>query len=217
MREAGYAIADTNGYAWLRSMMLVVRGVLEALRSKPETARQPLHRALLAARAVGDPRHITLTLSYLGLVALGLGQYDEAERICRESLAIAQEHQDRYQMSQSLQSLGRVAVARGAHAKGEALLHDGLAIAREMGDRWLEAEALGSLAQLAAVTRDEASARAQQWAAVRSAAAAPSADCTGPTRRTGRDRARGAAGCRPRSAGLCVAAPPQLPCHARAR
>jgi tetratricopeptide (TPR) repeat protein len=171
--DEGYTIAEVHGYAWLRSMLLVLRGVLEALRSDPETARQHLHRALIAARGVGDPRHVSLTLSYLGLAALSLGQYTEVERVCREALAIAQEHQDRFQTCQALQSLGRVAVARGAYADGEALLDEGLAIAREINDRWLEAQALGFLAQLAIATGNHAEARTLQLAAVQAAAAAP--------------------------------------------
>jgi tetratricopeptide (TPR) repeat protein len=171
--EEALALAQAVDNAWARSVALVVRGVLETLRSDAATARQHLNRALAVARAVGDPRHVTLTLNYFGVTALNLGQLDEAERACREALTIAAEHQDRFQMSLSLQSLGRVALLRGDHAESEWLLHESLSIARDISDRWLEAQALGRLGMLASARGNRVRARQFHRAAVATAAAAP--------------------------------------------
>jgi predicted ATPase/DNA-binding XRE family transcriptional regulator/Tfp pilus assembly protein PilF len=171
--DEALALAQAVDNAWARSVALVVRGVLETLRSDAATARQHLNRALAVARAVGDPRHVTLTLNYFGVTALNLGQLDEAERACREALTIAAEHQDRFQMSLSLQSLGRVALLRGDHAESEWLLHESLSIARDISDRWLEAQALGRLGMLASARGNRVRARQFHRAAVATAAAAP--------------------------------------------
>jgi predicted ATPase/DNA-binding XRE family transcriptional regulator len=173
MLDEAEALCAAGGYTWVLSVARVVRGVLETLRSDPETARGYLRDALVTARSVGDPRHISLTLNYLGLAALSLGQTDEAERVCHEALPIAQQHQDRFQTSLALQSLGRVALARGEHTEAEALMDEGLAIAREMGDHWLEAQARGYLGQLALAQGDAASARVHRRAAMKAAAGAP--------------------------------------------
>jgi tetratricopeptide (TPR) repeat protein len=173
MLDEAEVISERSRYTWVLSVARVVRGVLETLRSDPETARRHLHAALVTARAVGDPRHVSLTLNYLGLTALSLGQHDEAERVCQECLAIAQPHQDRYQTSLALQSLGRVAIARGRHEEAEALIDESLAIAREMGDHWLEAQALGYLGQLAMARGDGARARVHRRSALRVASTVP--------------------------------------------
>jgi predicted ATPase/DNA-binding XRE family transcriptional regulator len=167
------AICEEGGYIWLLSVARVVRGVLETLRSDPETARRFLHAALATAREVGDPRHVSLTLNYLALAALSLGQADEAERVCAEALAIAQAHADRFQTSLALQSLGRVALARGGYEEAEALIDEGRAIAREIGDHWLEAQALGYLGQLAMARGDAAAARAHHRSALQEASSVP--------------------------------------------
>jgi predicted ATPase len=171
--DEALTLAGQIDHAWARSVALVVRGVLETLRSDAITARQYLHEGLTVARAVGDPRHVSLTLNYFGLTALNLGQLDEAERACRECLALAAAHQDRFQMSLALQTLGRVALLRGDYTASEWLLNESLSIAREIGDRWLEAQALGRMGALAAASGNRARARQQHRAAVAAAAAAP--------------------------------------------
>ena len=173
MLEESVALSLEDGYTWILGVDKVVRGMLETLRSDPETARSYLHDALVTARAIGDPRLISLALNYLGLAALSLGQTGEAERVCQEALPIAQQHQDNYQASLALQSLGRVALARGAYPEAEALINHGLAIAREMSDSWLEAQALGYLGQLAGTRGDLANARAHRRAALSAAGSAP--------------------------------------------
>jgi predicted ATPase/transcriptional regulator with XRE-family HTH domain len=171
--DEAVALAEQSDDAWSRSVALVVRGVLETLRSDAATARQALHTALATARSVGDPRHVSLTLNYFGVTALNLGQLDEAERACRECLVLAAEHRDRFQMSLALQTLGRIALLRGDHAASDWLLNESLSIAREIGDRWLEAQALGQLGRLADMQGNRARARQRHRSAVAAAAAAP--------------------------------------------
>jgi predicted ATPase len=165
--------ATAIGNRWSLSVALVVRGILEVLRSDATTARRHLHTALLAARDSGDPRHISLALNYFGLAALSLGQLDQAERACRECMTIAAGNQDRYQIGLVLQSLGRVALARNDYAESEWLFNEALATARAIGDRWLEAQALGCLGALAVALGNYPRARERHRAAVAAAAGAP--------------------------------------------
>lgn len=166
-------LAEHAGDLWARSVALVVRAVLETLRSEPATARHYLHEALGTARQVGDPRHVALTLNYYGVTALNLGQLDEAERVCREAMALATEQLDRFQMSLALQTLGRVALLRGDYTESEWLLNESLAVARDIRDRWLEAQALGRLGTLANARGNRLRARQFHRGALTAAAAAP--------------------------------------------
>jgi predicted ATPase/DNA-binding XRE family transcriptional regulator len=173
--EEARAIAVARGDQWNLAMTLVIRGVMEALRSEAPRARAALAEALAVARAVGDPRPISMALVYLGLAALALGEAGEAGRAAREAYLLAAEHEDRFLMSLALQTLGRVATLTGERAEAGWLLDESLAIARAMGDRWLEAQALGCLADLAAARGDLAAARSGRRAALAVAAAAPQA------------------------------------------
>jgi predicted ATPase/DNA-binding XRE family transcriptional regulator len=171
--DEGRAIAEASDDQWNLAMTLVVRGVMEALRSEPAVARGHLAAALAVARGVGDPRPIAQALTYLALVALALGGPLEAAPFAREAYLLAATHQDRFQISLALQALGRVALARGEHGECRWLLDEALATAREIGDRWLEAQALGCLAALDAERGDLGAARAGRRAALAVAAAAP--------------------------------------------
>lgn len=166
-------LALANSDRWGHSVALVVRGTLEVLRSDARTAQSHMHAALVAARACGDPRHITHALSYLSITALSLGQIDGAESYCREGLTLAAEHQDRFQMGLMLQLLGQVALARGDLAECAWLLDEGLALARAIDDRWLEAQALGLQGALAQQQGDEQRARKRLYEAVAAATAVP--------------------------------------------
>jgi predicted ATPase/DNA-binding XRE family transcriptional regulator len=173
--EEARGIAVARDDQWNLAMTLVIRGVMEALRSEASPARLALAEALAVARSVGDPRPVSMALVYLGLTALALGDAGEAERAAREAHLLAAEHQDRFQTSLALQALGRVAALRGEQAEAGWLLDESLTIARAMGDRWLEAQALGCLADLAAARDDLAAARRGRGAALSVAAAAPQA------------------------------------------
>jgi tetratricopeptide (TPR) repeat protein len=166
-------IAVSTGDTWNLAMTLVIRGVMEVLRSEPMMARQHLMEALEVARAVGDPRPVSMALTYLGLIALTLGEATNAERFAREAHVLAAEHEDRFQMSLSLQVLGRIAIARSEPVEADWLLSESLGIAREIGDRWLEAQALGCQGELAARQGDYDRARARRRSALATAAAAP--------------------------------------------
>ncbi|HMQ31119.1 MAG TPA: helix-turn-helix domain-containing protein [Chloroflexaceae bacterium] len=171
--DEGRAIAESRDDRWNLAMTLVIRGVMEALRSEPAVARGHLAAALAVARGVGDPRPVAQALTYLALVALALGEPQAAAPFAREAYLLAAAHQDRFQTSLALQALGRVALARGEHGECRWLFDEALAIAREIGDRWLEAQALGCLAALAAERGDLGVARAGRRAALSVAAAAP--------------------------------------------
>ncbi len=167
------ALARAHREPWILSVTLVVRGVMEALRSDDTTARQHLAAALHHARTIGDPRHVSLTQIYLGVVALRLGQLEEAEQASRECLTIAMETQDRFQISLALQTLGQVALARSDTEASRWLFDEALTVAREIGDRWLEAQTLGAMAALQQHLGDAAAARGHHVAAVEAADGAP--------------------------------------------
>lgn len=171
--DEGRAIAEASDDQWNLAMTLVIRGVMEALRSEPAVARGHLAAALAVARRVGDPRPIAQALTYLAQVALALGAPQEAAPFAREAYLLAAAHQDRFQASLALQALGRVALARGEHDECRWLLEEALASAREIGDRWLEAQTIGCLAALDAERGNLESARAGRRAALAMAAAAP--------------------------------------------
>ena len=85
-------------------------------------------------------------LSAVGNLALDQGDYDEAERLTRESLALFRELDDARRSANLQSNLALLALARGQYADAEPLLVECATLARSLGDVRLLAVNLGNLA-----------------------------------------------------------------------
>lgn len=71
--DEGRSIASARADGWNLAMTLVIRGMLEVLRSAVATARVHLDEALTAARAIGDPADLPIILTYGASMTLASG------------------------------------------------------------------------------------------------------------------------------------------------
>jgi predicted ATPase/DNA-binding winged helix-turn-helix (wHTH) protein len=85
-------------------------------------------------------------LSAVGNLAMSQGDYDEAERLFRESLALYRELDDARRSASVQTNLALLAVARGQYADAEPLLVECATLARNLDDGHLLAVNLGNLA-----------------------------------------------------------------------
>ena len=111
-------------------------------------------------RASGDTSGVLSSLINLGSVALYDGDYDRAETMLDESLALSREGGYREGVGWALNQLGVVAYRRGDLERAERLLRESLAVHKDLGDMWRVASVLEALAETAgARKRFELSAR----------------------------------------------------------
>jgi predicted ATPase len=85
-------------------------------------------------------------LNAVGNLALSQGDYDEAERLFQESLALFRELDDSRRSANAQSNLAVLALARGQYADAEALLAECTALARSLGAVHPLAVNLGNLA-----------------------------------------------------------------------
>jgi ATP/maltotriose-dependent transcriptional regulator MalT len=103
---------------------------------------------------------ILSSLINLGSVALYEGDYDRAEAMLDESLALSREGGYREGVGWALNQLGVVAYRRGDLQRSERLLEESLAVHKDLGDMGRVASVLEALAETAgALKRFELSAR----------------------------------------------------------
>ncbi len=98
----------SEGWHWLERVLDESRGVRSAVRAK----------ALVGA----------------GRIASFQGDFDQAEALCREGLALYRELEDRQGSAAALLICGYAAMMRSKYAEARSLLEEALALFREVGD-----------------------------------------------------------------------------------
>jgi predicted ATPase len=111
-------------------------------------ARRWLHAAL-AQREGAPPAHVAGALLGAGLLARIQGDFDEAEDLMKESIAVAQGAGLRLLEARAVGSLGNIALARRDVRRGAELLAQTEALLRELGDERRLAIAMANRAYLA--------------------------------------------------------------------
>jgi predicted ATPase/DNA-binding CsgD family transcriptional regulator len=106
-----------------------------------------LERALGGSKEVAVPVRAKALWSAGNLTSLG-GDFDRAEDLCKESLALFQEIGDRAGMGQASFYLGIIAFLKSHLAAARTLFEEGLALSREVGDKTYMGWALHKLAEV---------------------------------------------------------------------
>lgn len=88
-------------------------------------------------------------LNAAGTLAWFLGDYNRAEVLFEENLALCRKLRDRKGIAYSLGGLGRAAMGKRNYAAARSLTEESLVILREIGDKWGSAYALEILARVA--------------------------------------------------------------------
>ena len=118
------------------------------LRGHITEGRKQLETALAVDGATAAAARAT-ALDGAGVLAETQGDYDRAEALHREALALSRERDDKTGIARALGNLGVVAFDRGDDDQATALLEESLALAREIGDQFLVATALNDLGAVA--------------------------------------------------------------------
>jgi predicted ATPase/class 3 adenylate cyclase len=111
-------------------------------------ARRWLHAAL-AQREGAPPAHVAGALLGAGLLARIQGDFDEAEQLIKESIAVARHAGLRLLEARAVGSLANIALARRDVRRGAELLAQTEALLRELGDERRLAIAMANRAYLA--------------------------------------------------------------------
>jgi predicted ATPase/class 3 adenylate cyclase len=123
------------------------------LRGHVSEGRKQIEAALAVGGAAAAAERAA-ALDGAGVLAETQGDYDRAEALHRESLALSRERGDQTGTARALGNLGVVAFDRGDDDQAAALLEESLALAREVGDQLLVATALNDLGIVAHKRRD---------------------------------------------------------------
>jgi predicted ATPase/class 3 adenylate cyclase len=107
------------------------------------------------ARAGGDPGMLATAVGNLGISRESLGEYEQAEQLLGESLAVFREIGNEPGIAARLHNLGNVACARGDFERATALLEESLAIRRRIGGAYSTALAIAGLGLAALYQGDD--------------------------------------------------------------
>jgi len=131
----GLRMAPEHFLSWVRRIHISMREARELLSR--------LLDAIPSDRAIRDRARV---LSAVGHVAMRQHDYEEAERLLRESLALFRTLDETRGLTYAQTNLALLAVARGQYADAERLLLEGVGVARALGDPNLLVVNLGHLA-----------------------------------------------------------------------
>ncbi len=121
--------------------------------------RDRLGRLLRLPGAVARNQKRLRALFAAGVLAGDQGEYESAQNLIAESLAIARELKDNSAVAVSLNALAVYSRDRGEVAAAGALFEESAALCRELGDRMAAARALSNLASVVRLQGDYARAR----------------------------------------------------------
>ncbi|MGH3016956.1 MAG: ATP-binding protein [Gaiellaceae bacterium] len=143
-----YRGPQTEGRAWLDAALRVTDGVAPLLREQAlgiasdlakrqgdlEAGRLLADDRLELARARGDDDAIGVALDCLGIIECYAGNFDRAEELQREAVAVFTASANDVQLRSALGMLGFLLFARGAYAEAREVCQDALTMARAAGD-----------------------------------------------------------------------------------
>ncbi len=133
----------------------LVLGLIASGAGDLETARRYLQDATDEFLAAGvSPYWASLTTSALGMLPFRQGDYDRAEALVAEGLALARKAGDRFSRYIALYNASRVALKRGDLNRAAELFREGLRFSADANDRANVAYCLEGLAAIA-VARDQ--------------------------------------------------------------
>ena len=86
--DEAIALARRGGETHLLAIALNDKGELARVHGDDDLARELYEEGCAAAAAAGDEAHVSVFLANLSYLACHRGEYDEAQRLCREALEI---------------------------------------------------------------------------------------------------------------------------------
>ncbi len=118
-----------------------------------------LERALTVREGISAPVQIRALYAATD-VAFTLDDYERAEALCRETLALSQQSEDNTGKATALFQLGIISWANCKYADARAQLEEAVALFEKLGDTWNQARTLAYLARVFAAQGEYSQARA---------------------------------------------------------
>jgi predicted ATPase/DNA-binding SARP family transcriptional activator len=122
---------------WNTATALRNLGLLENIQGNYSQARSLLEQSLEIWHKIGPEWKLESSriLTFLGDVALNLGEEDHARSFYEETAAILREHGDKNFLAYSVRRLGQLACRQGDYEKAIALSKESLSLNQKVGDR----------------------------------------------------------------------------------
>jgi predicted ATPase/transcriptional regulator with XRE-family HTH domain len=143
---------------WHQAIPKSVLGIVAYQQENFQESHQQLNDSLSLWRPVGDPRGLVFTMTYMGMTALGMKDYDAAKSILAESNQIAEANMDRWAHAFGLDLLGIASKSQGLHEDAITHFKQSVALYNEIGAQMNSAQVATHMGQAYAAMRqnDEA-------------------------------------------------------------
>lgn len=140
---------------WHQAIPISVLGIVAYQQGNFQEAYRQLSEGLNLWRPVGDPRGLVFTMTYIGMTALAMKEFDMAKSILTESNQIAEANMDRWAHAFGLDLLGIASMSQGLNE--EAILHfeHSVSLYNEIGDQMNSAQTTIHLGQAYAAMRSD--------------------------------------------------------------
>jgi predicted ATPase/DNA-binding CsgD family transcriptional regulator len=148
-----WAAASGNEEAHLALRLSGALWVFWMLRGYPSEGRTFLEQALARSEAIEAPPRVKVLIG-VQTMALLQGDYDRAEQMSEEALALSRKLGDQQGIAYALFGQGSVALARHNYAQARTMIQESLAILRELGEHYGVAYWLRSLGRAAFLQGD---------------------------------------------------------------
>lgn len=140
---------------WHQAIPKSVLGIVAYQQENFQESHQQLNDSLSLWRPVGDPRGLVFTMTYMGMTALAMKDYDAAKSILTESNQIAEANMDRWAHAFGLDLLGRASTSQGLDEEAITHFKQSVALYNEIGDQMNGARATIYMGQAYAAMRQD--------------------------------------------------------------
>jgi DNA-binding winged helix-turn-helix (wHTH) protein/tetratricopeptide (TPR) repeat protein len=154
--DAGFRIAERQGYPFHQALALTLRGWAAAMSGDLEPGLETIRHGIEMQRAMGTDIERPYSLALLAEALLNGGRYDEGLEAADEALAVIAERSRAFFWQAEIHRIRGELLARSDRLdEGLAAFENALGIARSQGARSLELRALVSICRLGPDSRGE--------------------------------------------------------------
>lgn len=140
---------------WHQAIPKSVLGIVAYQQDNFQEAYQQLNDSLSLWRPVGDPRGLVFTMTYMGMTALGMQDYDAAKSILTESNQIAEANMDRWAHAFGLDLLGIASMLQGFDENAITHFEQSVVLYNEIGDQMNSTQVAIHMGQAYAAMRQD--------------------------------------------------------------
>jgi predicted ATPase/DNA-binding XRE family transcriptional regulator len=115
-----------DGDSEVMGLALYAAGALAHSRSDPETAIRLWERARIYFERLNDEAQVAAVLNGIGIASVDAGDYERADSMLRDSLAIRRRLEEPFALATSLNNLANLARYRGQYREAESLYKESL-------------------------------------------------------------------------------------------